>query len=97
MRLRSLRGHGLLCELRPDAVSRRLAAAMRRLGLGSTSMSELRHSWASQAIEAGVGIETVALLLGHVGISTAYEHYIRPRRTVCREAQRAWEALVMRA
>ena len=60
-------------------------------------MTECRHTWATLAVEAGVGIETVALMLGHTDISTAYEHYIVPRARVCRDAQRQVEQLIMRA
>lgn len=48
-------------------------------------------------VEAGVGIETVAMMLGHTDISTAYEHYIVPRPRICKEAQREVERLIMRA
>lgn len=60
-------------------------------------MTECRHTWATLAVEAGVGIETIALMLGHTDISTAYEHYIVPRARVCREAQKQVERLIMRA
>ena len=71
--------------------------AVRRLRALRTSMTESRHTWATLAVEAGVGIETVALMLGHTDISTAYEHYIVPRARVCRDAQKQVEQLIMRA
>lgn len=47
-------------------------------------MTCCRHTWATLAPEAGVGIEAVAMMLGQAGISTAYEHYIVPRsRVLC--------------
>lgn len=42
-------------------------------------MTNMRHTWATLAVEAGVGIETVAMMLGHSEISTAYDHYIVSR------------------
>lgn len=96
-RLRALRKgrSGWLCALSPDAAARRIRSACRRAGAAWTSMTECRHTWATLAVEAGVGIETVALMLGHSGITTAYEHYIVPRARVCREAQREVERLIM--
>ena len=61
-RLRALRTgrSGWLCDLTPDAVARRIRSACRRAGAAWTSMTECRHTWATLAVEAGVGIETVA-------------------------------------
>lgn len=96
-RLRAIRkgARGPLCALSPTAVARRLRSACRAAGAPWVSMTELRHTWATLAVEAGVGIETVALMLGHSDISTAYEHYIVPRSSICREAQRSVERLIM--
>lgn len=98
-RLRALRKgrSGWLCDLTPDAVARRIRSACRRAGAAWTSMTECRHTWATLAVEAGVGIETVAMMLGHTDISTAYEHYIVPRPRICKDAQREVERLIMRA
>lgn len=96
-RLRALRKgrSGWLCELSPDAVARRIRSACRRAGAAWTSMTECRHTWATLAVEAGVGIETVAMMLGHADISTAYEHYIVPRPRICKDAQREVERLLL--
>lgn len=95
-RLRALRRGrtGWLCELSPDAVARRIRSACRRAGAAWTSMTECRHTWATLAVEAGVGIETVAMMLGHTDIGTAYEHYIVPRPRICKDAQREVERLL---
>lgn len=96
-RLRALRRGrtGWLCELSPDAVARRIRSACRRAGAAWTSMTECRHTWATLAVEAGVGIETVAMMLGHTDIGTAYEHYIVPRPRICKDAQREVERLIL--
>lgn len=96
-RLRQIRAgaRGPMCPLRPDAVARRIRSACKAAGAACVSMTECRHTWATLAVEAGVGIETVAMMLGHADIGTAYEHYIVPRATVCREAQRAVERAIM--
>lgn len=91
-RLRQLKGKGLITgETSPDRVARSVKAWCRRRGLPHVSMTNMRHTWATLAIEAGVGIETVAMMLGHTDISTAYEHYIVPRKSICQEAQAAVE------
>lgn len=98
-RLRQIRrgATGWLCQLRPDAVARRMRSACSRAGVACVSMTNLRHTWATLAVEAGVGIETVAMMLGHSGITTAYEHYIVPRRRICQDAQKAVERLLLSA
>ena len=78
-------------------MARRVRSACSRAGVACVSMTNLRHTWATLAVEAGVGIETVAMMLGHSGITTAYEHYIVPRRRICQDAQRAVERLLLGA
>lgn len=96
-RLRAIRKSrtGLLCSMSPDSIARRIRSACRRTGSAWASMTCCRHTWATLAVEAGVGIETVAMMLGHTEIGTAYEHYIVPRPTICKEAQRSVEKLIM--
>lgn len=86
---------GLLCELDPDTVARRIKAACRRAGAEWVSMTSCRHTWATLAVETGVGIETIAMMMGHSDITTAYEHYIVPRPKICKDAQKAIERLVL--
>ena len=81
-------------DLSPDTVARRIKAHCKRNNLPYVSPTNMRHTWATLAIEAGVGIETVAMMLGHTDITTAYEHYIVPRKTICQEAQRAVEKYI---
>lgn len=94
-RLRKLKGKGWLCDLTPDRIARRIASACKRRNVPCVSMTNLRHTWATLAVEAGVGIETIAMMLGHTDISTAYAHYIVPRATICKDAQKQIEALLM--
>lgn len=100
-RLKQLRKHvpkgDLLFGLRPDQVTRRIKSHCKRNNLPWVGMRNLRHSWATLAIEAGIGIETVAMMLGHSEIGTAYDHYIRPRKSVCVEAQKRIEDALLKA
>lgn len=100
-RMRQLaKGHRkdeLICPLAPSAAARRIESWCKSHDLPHVSMTNLRHSWATLAIEAGIGIETVAMMLGNTEIGTAYEHYIVPRKSVCVQAQKVWSDHLQRA
>lgn len=100
-RMRQLaKGHAkvdLICGLSPSVAARRIKSWCKSHDLPHVSMTNLRHTWATLAIEAGIGIETVAMMLGHTEIGTAYEHYIVPRRSVCVQAQKAWSDHLQKA
>lgn len=94
-RLKQIKGNGLLIgNVSPDKAARAIKSCCKKAGVLCVSMTNMRHTWATMAVEAGVGIETVAMMLGHTEISTAYEHYIVPRKTICQEAQAAVEKLI---
>ena len=94
-RIRQLgKGHrkgDLICPLSPSTAARRIKSWCKSHQIPHVSMTNLRHSWATLAIEA------VAMMLGHTEIGTAYEHYIVPRKSVCVQAQRTWAAHLQRA
>ena len=100
-RMRQLaKGHAkadLICGLSPSVAARRIKSWCKSHDLPHVSMTNLRHTWATLAIEAGIGIETVAMMLGHTEIGTAYEHYIVPRKSVCVQAQKVWSYHLQRA
>lgn len=77
-RVRELaRPEGYLCEMSPAVVARRYKAFCLGRGLPFVPMKNLRHSWATQALERGVSIEEISMYLGHTNIDTSYEHYLR--------------------
>ena len=55
----------------------------------------LRHSWATTALAAGVDVAVVSRALGHSSIETTARYYLRPDLDVLKEAQRAWEHSIM--
>ena len=57
----------------------------------------LRHTFGTLSLQAGTPIETVALMLGHTGISTAYEHYLVGNAALMRDAQRSLSHLILEA
>lgn len=83
-----------LCTLRPSAYRRKVRAWFAKRGIRMCAQW-LRHSWGSLAVQAGVKIETVALMLGHESLDTAYEHYLVSNHTLLRDAQRQFEAALM--
>ena len=95
-RLRQIKKKGLLTgDVPPDTVARAIKAECKKKGAPCVSMTNMRHTWATLAIESGVGIETVAMMLGHTEIDTAYNHYIVPRKSICQEAQASVEKLLL--
>lgn len=75
----------------PQKIARRIKQHCKRNKLPYISMTQSRYTWATIAIEAGVHIETVAMCLGHSNIMTAYEHYIVPRKSIIKQAQKVWQ------
>lgn len=75
----------------PQNIARRIKAFCIKQKLPAITMTNMRHSWATIAVEAGIAIETVAMCLGHSNIMTAYSHYIVPRKSIIKTAQSAWQ------
>jgi integrase len=64
--------------MRPDAIGDLVGAASRRAGLSQVvTPHQLRHAFASNAVDAGCGIDVVADLLGHASVSSS-EVYLHP-------------------
>lgn len=97
LRLRDIRGRGrLIGALNPGQVARRYATWCRRNDLPYVPRRNLRHSWASTALGAGVDVAVVSRALGHSSITTTARYYLRPDSEVLREAQRAWERALIK-
>jgi integrase len=96
-RERRARADELLCDMRPDAISRRFRSWCRRNGFAGLTMMQLRHSFATIAVRAGLPIEVVAMMLGHTDISMCYERYVSRSIDVFRVNIRRFADLVLRA
>lgn len=76
------RSDGYLCELSPAVIARKYKAFCLEHGLPFVPMKNLRHTWATQALERGISIEEIMMYLGHTNIDTSYEHYLRRTDTL---------------
>jgi len=75
--------------LTPAGIHRRLADLARRAGVEGLSPHTLRHTFAKNLVDAGVGLERVAALLGHANLNTT-RIYVAPGE---RDLERAVENL----
>lgn len=91
------RNDELLCDLRPDAISRRFRSWCKRNGFAGMTMMQLRHSFATISVKAGVPIEVIAMMLGHTDISMCYQRYVQRSVDVFRAAQKKFSDVVLRA
>ena len=66
--------------LKPDSVSRRFVVLVKRTGLPKLSVHDLRHTWATLAMAAGVPAKVVQEHLGHthVSITLAFYSHVSP-------------------
>ena len=86
----------LLCDLKPHTLYRRIRAWFHRRGVAMCA-ENLRHTWATLAVKAGVPIETVSMALGHSSLEMAYSRYVARSTDVFRAAQRRFSGLVLGA
>ncbi|KFI92419.1 site-specific recombinase, phage integrase family [Bifidobacterium saguini DSM 23967] len=99
LRLRDIRpreGGRLVGSLNPGQVARRYRSWCAAHDLPYVPRRNLRHSWASTALGAGVDVAVVSRALGHSSIATTARYYLRPDSEVLREAQRLWERALIR-
>lgn len=99
LRLRLIRHGGsgrLVGGLNPGQVDRRYRRWCREQRLPFVPRENLRHSWATSALTAGVDVAVVSRALGHSSIETTARYYLRPDVTVLKDAQKLWEKAIMR-
>jgi integrase len=63
------------CPIHPERFSREFARRIERWGLPQIRLHDLRHGWATMALEAGVNPKVVSERLGHSGIAITLDTY----------------------
>jgi integrase len=61
--------------LHPERFTRGFSEAVRRLGLPAIRLHDLRHGWATLALQAGIHPKVVQERLGHANISITLDTY----------------------
>ena len=59
----------------PDYVTRAFRSAVKRVGVPRIPLHDLRHTWASLALTAGVNPKVVSERLGHAAVSFTLDTY----------------------
>lgn len=84
-------------RLRPDYLTRRLAALIAEAGLPPVRLHDLRHGAASLALAAGVDLKVVQEMLGHASIVTTADIYTSVLSEAADAAAQASAAFVLDA
>ena len=73
----------------PDHLSSYWGDVLDGLGLPHVRFHDIRHTFATRAIEQGIDVATVAGLLGHADVTTTTHYYVHPRDASMRKAMAA--------
>lgn len=64
--------------LHPNMLRKHYQHILRQLGLPILRFHALRHTFATQCIEAGSDIKTLSAILGHSNVQTTFNLYVHP-------------------
>ena len=73
----------------PDHLSSYWGDVLDGLGLPHVRFHDIRHTFATRAIEQGIDVATVSGLLGHADVTTTTHYYVHPRDASMRKAMAA--------
>jgi integrase len=59
----------------PSALSRRFEFLVRQTSLPEIRLHDLRHTWASLALQEGINVKVVSEMLGHASVTITYDTY----------------------
>jgi len=80
---------------RPSGISRRFTLAVRDAGVPKIRFHDLRHTWATLALQAGVHPKVVQERLGHASIGITMDTYSHVMRGMGREAAELIGSMVL--
>ena len=81
--------------LHPNVISRTFTRLAEKAGLPAIRLHDLRHSYASAALTAGVGLKVVSERLGHASISITGDIYSHVSREVDQSAADRVAAVIL--
>jgi len=59
----------------PQVLTRRFRAVVKRLGLPAIRLHDVRHSYATAAVAAGVAVKTLSQRIGHADVGVTLRVY----------------------
>lgn len=85
------------CPLSPDAIARKYKAHCKRQGIEYVSLKNLRHSYATSQLRAGIDTTILSKMLGHYDVRTTERYYLIPDGKLYKAAQTQWESKLLRS
>ena len=76
----------------PDSVIQMLHRVLKRAGLPKVRFHDLRHTFATVALQNGVDTKTVSGMLGHYSVGFTLDTYAHVTTQAQREAAKTWAA-----
>jgi integrase len=86
-------GNAVFPDKAPTSIRRRWLAICAAAGIKGLRIHDLRHSYASAAINADVPLEVVGRLLGHAGLATTQRYAHLRDETLARATEKVGKAL----
>ena len=81
----------------PDSVLHMLHRVLKRAGLTRVRFHDLRHTFATLALQNGVDVKTVSGMLGHYSAGFTLDTYAHMTTAAQKEAARAMERVLTSA
>ncbi len=75
----------------PDSVLHMLHRVLKRAGLPRVRFHDLRHTFATLALQNGVDVKTVSGMLGHYSAGFTLDTYVHVTTSAQRQAAKAME------